>query len=138
MREKLARRLALLTALLTLGLAWLFADLQNPRTAIAASSSATSPTSTSAPGKAPSGATASQGAEIFAQSGCTRCHSVAGQGSRRSPLDGVGSRLSQAEIRRWITPNKAETDQFVARHADLPLSEAQRDALTAYLMGLRN
>jgi mono/diheme cytochrome c family protein len=136
MREKLARRIALLTALMILGLAWLFADLQNPGVATAASPSSAAP-SKAASGTLPA-ASASAGAEVFVQAGCARCHSVAGKGSRRSPLDGVGARLSQAEIRRWITPNKAEPDAFIASHADLTLSDQQREALLAYLMGLRN
>jgi len=76
------------------------------------------------------------GQEIYIEQACARCHSIAGRGSDRSPLDGVGARLSEAEIRAWLTPSE-EAKGFRARHADVELTVAQRDALVAYLRSLR-
>ena len=33
---------------------------------------------------------------------CRACHSIEGEGNTRSLLDGVGSRLTEKEIRLWI------------------------------------
>ena len=80
-------------------------------------------------------------ARLDTKQGCARCHSIAGRGNPRSPLDGVGARLSAVEIRRWITPPQepaALPDNFRAWHANLPLTEPQREALVAYLLNLRD
>jgi hypothetical protein len=42
-----------------------------------------------------------RGRAVFQSAGCTRCHSVAGVGSPRNPLDGVGSRRNDAGLRAW-------------------------------------
>jgi mono/diheme cytochrome c family protein len=42
------------------------------------------------------------GRRVYDREGCAMCHSIAGQGSRRVPLDGVGGRLGREEIRKWI------------------------------------
>ena len=33
---------------------------------------------------------------------CGVCHSIAGQGNKNNPLDGVGSKLSVEDTRLWI------------------------------------
>jgi mono/diheme cytochrome c family protein len=43
-----------------------------------------------------------RGREVFAAQKCTLCHSIAGKGSKKGPLDEVGSKLTPAEIREWI------------------------------------
>ena len=43
-----------------------------------------------------------QGMKVFAAQKCTTCHSIAGKGNKKGPLDDVGSKLSAAEIRAWI------------------------------------
>ena len=35
------------------------------------------------------------------QQACARCHSIAGKGNPRRPLDGVGARRNAAELRDW-------------------------------------
>jgi cytochrome c2 len=44
-----------------------------------------------------------KGAKVFADHGCPMCHSIAGKGNPKGPLDDVGSKLTAAEIRGWIT-----------------------------------
>jgi len=39
---------------------------------------------------------------VYQSERCSSCHSVAGQGSPRYPLDGVASRLSAEELRLWV------------------------------------
>jgi mono/diheme cytochrome c family protein len=76
------------------------------------------------------------GQAVYAERACARCHSIAGHGGARSALDGVGARLSDAEIRAWLTP-AAGAEGFQARHANIDLTPTQRDALAAYLRSLR-
>jgi mono/diheme cytochrome c family protein len=78
------------------------------------------------------------GRVVYAEQSCARCHSIGGRGNPRSPLDGVGARLSEEEIRRWITPSPTPAKGFQSRHAKLELTIPQREALLAYLRSLRN
>lgn len=137
MREKWARRIALLTGGLVLALAVIFARSQNPPgRAPPARAPVTTPVTPAA-----DPALVESGRRVYTKQGCARCHSIAGRGNPRSPLDGVGARLSAAEIRRWITPPQepaALPDNFRTWHANLPLTEPQREALVAYLLNLRD
>jgi mono/diheme cytochrome c family protein len=42
------------------------------------------------------------GMKVYADQKCSICHSIAGKGNPKGPLDDVGSRLSADEIRQWI------------------------------------
>ena len=44
-----------------------------------------------------------RGEELYTAQKCQMCHSIAGKGSKVSPLDGVGSKLSASDIHTWIT-----------------------------------
>jgi mono/diheme cytochrome c family protein len=73
---------------------------------------------------------------------CSLCHSIAGKGNPKGPLDGVGSKLSAAEIREWIVNPKAMATKTGATrtpamrpYSDLP--PADLDALVAYLQSLK-
>ena len=43
-----------------------------------------------------------RGRAVFVEQKCTLCHSVAGKGSKKGPLDAIGTKLTAAEIREWI------------------------------------
>lgn len=139
MRERWARGLAILTGVLVLLLALAFSVTQNrpgstPVVALAQ-------TAVEAPV-----ATAMQiewGRRVYDEQGCARCHSIAGRGSPRSPLDGVGARLGGAEIRQWIIAADEVKDDLSPRAlaAKAPFGELpdeQLDALVAYLKSLGN
>ena len=49
------------------------------------------------------------GEKVFMDQKCTVCHSIAGTGNVKGPLDEVGSRLSADEIRVWMTDAKGMT-----------------------------
>ena len=82
-----------------------------------------------------------QGEKIFTDQKCTLCHSIAGKGNAKGPLDDVGSKLSADEIRAWITDAKAMTAKTGAarkpemKHYTLPKEDV--DALVAYLSSLK-
>jgi mono/diheme cytochrome c family protein len=85
---------------------------------------------------------AADGEKVFAAQKCTICHSVAGQGNKKGPLDGVGAELSADDIRLWITnapemAAKAKAERKPAMKAYTTLSKAEVDALVAYLQTLK-
>lgn len=69
--------------------------------------------------------------QVYEREGCPMCHSIAGKGNRRNPLDGVGSRLSREEIRKWIvSPQEMKPG---VKKKNYELSEPDLEALIAYL-----
>ena len=82
------------------------------------------------------------GKQVFTDSKCSVCHSIGGQGNKKGPLDDVGSKLSAADIRQWITSApemavkaKADRKPPMKAYADLP--KADVDALVAYMQTLK-
>lgn len=50
-----------------------------------------------------------RGWAVYQAERCSSCHSIAGQGSPRYPLDGVGDRLSAETLRYWVVdPQQAD------------------------------
>lgn len=45
---------------------------------------------------------AEKGMQVFVAQKCTTCHSIAGKGSKKGPLDDVGSKLTADQIKQWI------------------------------------
>lgn len=131
MREKWARRIALLTGGLVVVLAVVFAGAQNPPRAPLP---APPESRHAAPELLP--LLIEAGRQVYAEQACARCHSIAGHGGARSPLDGVGARLSEEEIRAWITPPSSPGEGFQARHASINLTPEQRSALVLFLRSL--
>jgi mono/diheme cytochrome c family protein len=75
---------------------------------------------------------------------CKVCHSIGGVGNAKGALDGVGSKLKADEIKAWVrTPRemtekaKATRKPVMAAYAADKLSDADLDALTAYLLSLK-
>src|SRR6516225_8235510 len=44
-----------------------------------------------------------KGEKVYADQKCSLCHSIAGKGNAKGALDGVGSKLSESDIRAWLT-----------------------------------
>jgi len=87
-------------------------------------------------------ATPEQGAAVFAAQKCSMCHSVAGKGNPKGPLDDVGRRLTADEIRAWLTSpkemaakHKADRKPPMRSFANLPKDDI--DALVGYLQTLK-
>lgn len=133
MRERLARWVALLTATVTVALALWFAWRHNPSLP------------TVAPGTPPEPVAplVEAGRAVYEAQRCASCHSIAGVGSPRFPLDGVGRRHDAQTMAAWIVGAPEVADALPAsavrrkqRYAELPPHEL--DALVAYLLGLRD
>lgn len=138
MREILARIVCLLAVSLVVTLAHVFAARHNP-SAIVTPSGPAAPQSRSIPSVASSEVV--RGRDVYAGQSCASCHSIAGVGNPRNPLDDVGVRRSRAELREWITGAGAATEQLapaVVRRKQRyqTLSPVELDALVAYLATL--
>jgi mono/diheme cytochrome c family protein len=53
--------------------------------------------------QAPDAKLASEGKKLYATYKCDKCHQIGGRGSKKGPLDGVGAKLSAADIKKWLT-----------------------------------
>jgi len=142
MRETWARRIALLTGLLVLLLAAAFAILQNPTATSDTTANMESPEQ--APPEPPllDPESIAAGRLVYELQTCARCHSVAGRGNRRNPLDGVGARRRAEDLRDWITGAEALRAALPARafkmkqaYAELPGDDLE--ALVVYMRSLR-
>jgi mono/diheme cytochrome c family protein len=86
-------------------------------------------------------ATAAQGEKVFAAQKCGLCHSIAGKGNAKGPMEDAVSKLSAAEIRSWITDAKGMTAKTQATRKpamkEYALPKEDVDALVAYLSTLK-
>ena len=81
------------------------------------------------------------GKALYEKHKCMSCHQVAGKGSKISPLDGVGSKLSAAEIRLWLTDPDTMTAKLpkkpAAKMKKVDLPPADLDNLVEYMLSLK-
>jgi mono/diheme cytochrome c family protein len=77
-----------------------------------------------------------RGAEVYREQKCQACHSIAGVGNRRYPLDGVGSTLTEEEIHKWIVAPR-DMKPTVRKRAYDKLPKGDLEMLVAYLKSLR-
>jgi mono/diheme cytochrome c family protein len=75
---------------------------------------------------------------------CKTCHSVGGVGNPKGVLEGTASKLKADEIKAWVrTPKEMTEKTKAARKPMMPtygpdkISDADLDALTAYLLSLK-
>jgi mono/diheme cytochrome c family protein len=84
---------------------------------------------------------AAKGEKLFVDQKCTLCHSVAGKGNAKGPLDSVGTKLTADEIRAWITDAKGMTEKSKATRKPAmktyALPKDDVDALVAYMQTLK-
>ena len=101
---------------------------------------------TVAAGQAPDPKLANDGKKLYATYKCDKCHQIGGRGSKKGPLDGVGAKLSAADIKKWFT-NPAEmeaklekkpkgTDAMSYALKTKGIEPGEIDALVAYIQTL--
>lgn len=83
-----------------------------------------------------------KGKQVYADQKCSVCHSIAGQGNPKGPLDDVGSRLKAEDIRAWLVTPKEMTQKTKApRKPEMKayptLPKADLDAIVAYMLSLK-
>lgn len=82
-----------------------------------------------------------KGKTVYAANKCQTCHMAEGKGNKRFPLDRVGAKLSEADIRTWITaPAEMEAKlpnppKIKMKAYKLPAEDL--DALVAYMQSLK-
>ena len=84
-----------------------------------------------------------KGQALYTAQKCQICHAIAGTGNKNNPLDGVGAKLSAADIRAWIVDPKTMSTKtgstkkppMSANYAKLPAADI--DALVAYMQSLK-
>jgi mono/diheme cytochrome c family protein len=79
--------------------------------------------------------------KVHIEKKCANCHSIAGKGNKKGPLDEVGSKLSEAEVREWLADPvgmtaKKKADRKPAMKP-LNLGKDDLDAMVAYMMSLK-
>ena len=83
-----------------------------------------------------------QGAALFVSQKCNQCHSIAGKGNVKGPMDGIGAKRSADEIQQWIVDPEAMRAKTKATRTPemklIKLGKAQVDALVAYLMTMKS
>ena len=77
-----------------------------------------------------------QGKQLFADKGCYGCHTIGAEGTPIGPdLRRTAERYQEAPLARWLLDPAA---QAPTRHMpNLGLSEAEANALAAYIASLR-
>ena len=84
-----------------------------------------------------------KGQQVYGAQKCQTCHSIAGKGSKKNPLDGIGSKLSADDIRQWIVDpitmaKKADSTKkppMAKKYDKLPAGDL--DGLVAYMQSLK-
>ena len=81
------------------------------------------------------------GKDLYGKYACEKCHQIAGKGSKISPLDGVGTKLTAEEIKLWINDPDAMTAKLAKKPAvkmkKVAIPEPEVDAIVAYLQTLK-
>lgn len=81
------------------------------------------------------------GRKLYDELGCAKCHSIEGKGAKIAALDGVGSKLTAAEIKMWLTDPPAMMAKLPKKPI-VPMRKVERpdadlQALVAYLQTLK-
>ena len=80
----------------------------------------------------PDAAKVSKGQQVYAAQHCSMCHSIAGKGNPKTPLDDVGSRMTAEDLKKYIVdPKSVKTDSKMKAYSTLPAEDL--DALVIYL-----
>lgn len=83
-----------------------------------------------------------KGEKLFADNKCSLCHSVAGKGNAKHPLDGMGAKLKAEDIKLWLTdPKAAEAKAGIKAMPPMKsfatLPPADIEALVAFVQSLK-
>ena len=82
-----------------------------------------------------------EGKKAYVTYDCKKCHRIGNEGSKTSPLDGVATKLSAAEMRTWLV----NPDEMTAKLKKKPKVKMKKqdikpnevEALLAYLSTLK-
>ncbi|HRP25555.1 MAG TPA: cytochrome c [Thauera sp.] len=139
MRERLARWVALLTVLVTVSLSLRFAWVHNEQSFAREGLNDSAPVALPAPIEGGE----HRGRVVFDRNRCANCHSVAGEGNPRYPLDGVGARRTRAELHDWVVGAAAleavlPSSAYRRKQQYQAMPDDELDALLTYLQSLHD
>ena len=85
------------------------------------------------------------GKQLYGSKECAKCHMIAGKGNKIGVLDHVATKVSADDMRKWLTAPvdmEAKLDhkpkvKMSSKLAQMKLTDADVDALVAYLMTLK-
>jgi mono/diheme cytochrome c family protein len=86
---------------------------------------------------------AKKGEQLYGAQKCQVCHAIQGKGNKNNPLDGVGTKLTAADIREWIVnPLEMTKKTKSTKKPPMPakykgLAPAEIDSLVAYMQSLK-
>jgi mono/diheme cytochrome c family protein len=82
-----------------------------------------------------------RGAAVYAEQKCSICHSIAGKGNAKGPLDDMGTKYNAADLKAWIVDAKGMTVKTKSTRKpemkNYTLPDADLDALVAYMASLK-
>ena len=83
-----------------------------------------------------------KGAKLYVDQKCSLCHAIDGKGNAKGALDGVGTKLTAAELTQWLVDPKGMTTKTKATRMPAMktypnLQKAEVEALVAYLGSLK-
>jgi cytochrome c2 len=95
-----------------------------------------------APALAQDSAAIAHGEKVFTAQKCRMCHSIAGNGNKKGPLDEVGTKLTADQTRQWLVNASDMTKKTKATRKPLmkdysQLREEDVKGLVAYLQSLK-
>jgi cytochrome c2 len=83
-------------------------------------------------------ASAKKGEDVYAKQNCKLCHSIAKVGNPKTPLDGVGTKLTEDLMKKWIrTPKEMNAKTLMTAYPASKLADGDLADLVAYLMSLK-
>jgi cytochrome c2 len=83
-------------------------------------------------------ADAKKGEAVYAKNNCKLCHSIGGAGNPKSPLDGVGSKLTEDQVKKWIrTPKEMDPKTTMLAYPAAKVPDGDLADLVAYMMSLK-
>jgi mono/diheme cytochrome c family protein len=83
-------------------------------------------------GAKPDAEKVTKGQAVYAAQHCSMCHSIAGKGNPKTPLDDVGSKMTAEEMKKYIVnPKSVKADSKMKAFSTL--SAEDLDALVTYL-----
>lgn len=83
-----------------------------------------------------------RGQKLYAEQKCSMCHSVAGKGNAKGPIDDAGTKYTAEELRQWlINPKEMAAKVKSTRKPPMSnyakLSKEDIEALVAYMQTLK-
>jgi len=83
------------------------------------------------------------GKQVYAAQRCSLCHAIGGTGNAKGPLDNVGSKLGEDDLRLWIVDavamaKKAGAERKPAMKNFTNIPDEDLAALVAYLASLKS